>query len=175
MYVVLLFSSKAVFFLLASLHLWYQIKIYTILYVSSGTSLSCELWVSPTSWYLWPFWYYCACVYCGVLGNCFGFLQKINCMFLFPKIWALSSIMVVGDLKLAFQVEVDCWKRLPSGLEPPSILGFSYFTIGWSWIFRPTQQLVSRVLTQPLLLMLIVTPTGQPIGTKILDTRCDIK
>ena len=62
-------------------------------------------------------------VYSNSLGNFFTVLHtKSTACFYFPNSNALSSIPVVGALKLDFQVEVDCWKRLPFGLAPPSTL-----------------------------------------------------
>ena len=77
--------------------------------------------------------------------------MKSAACFCFPILKTLSSSSVVGALKLAFRVDVDCRKHLNFGLAPPYTLCFYSFTIGWYWILRPTWRLLSRVLTPPFL------------------------
>ena len=79
------------------------------------------------------------------------FFTKSAACLCFLKLNTLSSSPFVGALKLAFWVEVNCWKCLHLVFVPPSTVGFSSFTIGLSWILRPTWRLVSRVLTLPFL------------------------
>ena len=121
--------------------------------------------VSPSSWLPWPSLSQYACSLPRFTWKLLHFFHKICCMFLFLKSNTLSSSPVVGALKLTSQVEVDFWKLPTFGLAPPSTLGFFLFTICWYWILRPSRQILSRVLT-PIFLkaLLIVTPTGNPIG-----------
>ena len=110
MYVFLLFSLKVVYFILASLYLFYQIKISTLLDVSYGTSgtliVGFSFFLMAMAILVPP------CLYFTAMNLAINshLLMKYAACFCFPKSNTLSSSPVIGALKIVFRVEVYCWK-----------------------------------------------------------------
>ena len=98
-------------------------------------------------------------VYCNVIGNYFAVNHEIFCMFLFPR-----NFCSLAPLNLPFGLILIIWSTYLLVWVLPSTLGLSSFNIGRYWILKPYRRLISRVITPISLIILIVTPTGHPIG-----------